>query len=238
MAIAFVISTSKGTAINGGTSNAIDTTGCNLLVIGIHHYSSATLTVSDSKGNTWTALTHYATTLHTGVRLYYCLNPTVGSGHTFTISSTGRYPTITVLGFSGVKDTSPFHSENGSSSDVAGTSRQPGSVTPPEDGCLIVTGLVLSNAVTSQAINSSMTLQEYVNYTAANYMGGGIAYYVQATAAAINPTWSWAGSVRTSAAIAVFKPEPAASTLTPRNFGGKFQRASNRHLGGIFQRAV
>lgn len=211
MTIAFVVSTSKGTAITGGTSNAIDTTGCNLLILGIHYYTAGSaFTVSDSKGNTWTPLTEYVTSGYVGVRLYYRLSPTVGTGHTFTVGMAGnRYPSITVMGFSGVATSSPFDVQNGSTSDVAGTSRQPGSVTPAGNGSLVVSGIAFSAAYTSPSVNSSMTLQESVAYLAGNYIGGAVAYYVQPTAAAINPTFSWTNSVRTSAAIAVFKPAAA-----------------------------
>lgn len=214
MAIAFVFSESKGTAINGGTSDAVDSTGANLIVIGIHNYSTFALTVSDSKGNTWTALTSYRTSNQSGIRFYYCLAPTVGSGHTFTVSSTAAYPVITAMGFSGVKTSSPFDVENGALN-TTGTSRQPGSVTPAENGSLVIAGMTFNGAVTSPSVDSSMTLQETVPYLAANYMGALAAYYIQPTAAAINPTFSWTTSINNSSAICVFKPEPAAGLGIP-----------------------
>lgn len=214
MAIAFTFSTSKGTAINGGTSNSVDSTGANLIVIGIHRYGTNTLTVSDSKSNTWTPLTSYQTAAQSGIRFYYCLVPTVGSGHTFTIGVTAGYPAITVMGFSGVKTSTPFDVENGATN-ATGTSRQPGSVTPADNGSLVVAGMTLNGATSAQSVNSSMTLQEYAAYSSGNSMGALAAYYVQPTAAAINPTFSWTTSVGNSAAIAVFKPEPAAGLGIP-----------------------
>jgi len=225
MAIAFVFSESKGTAINGGTSDAVDSTGANLIVIGIHRYTTATLTVSDSKGNTYTALTSYQASGMAGIRWYYCLAPTVGSGHTFTIAGTGVYPTITAMGFSGVKTSSPFDAENGATG-ANGTSRQPGSVTPAENGSLIIAGMAFNGAVTSPSVNSSMTLQENAPYLASNYMGALAAYYIQPTATAINPTFSWTTSVNNSSAICVFKPEPAAGTGSPHYYYSQQRIAS------------
>lgn len=220
MAIAFVFSESKGTATNGGDSDAVDSTGANLIVVCIHRFTTSALTVTDSKGNTYTALTSYQTSMASGIRFYYCLNPTVGSGHVFTVAGTGAFPTITALGFSGVAASSPYDKENGALHGGPGTSRQTGSVTPAENGSLIVAGATLGAAVSSPSVNSSMTLQETVAAVGGSYMGALAAYYVQPTAAAINPTFSWTTNSGNSAAIAVFKPEPTSGGLAPYVVGG------------------
>ena len=44
--------------------------------------------------------------------------------------------------------------------------------------------------------------------------GGSMAYYVQSTAGAINPTWTFSGTNTNSAAIATFKPAAGGVTCT------------------------
>ena len=85
---------------NNATTSAIDTTGATLLVALIVTDTGGG-TMSDSKGNTWTALTaHSGGTTVTG-QLFYVSNPTVGSGHTFTptISSATNSQDTTLTGW-------------------------------------------------------------------------------------------------------------------------------------------
>lgn len=208
MAIALVASTVKGTAINGGTTDAIDTTGANLIVLAINQYSNVSVTASDSKGNTWTALTARKSAGGFGTTLYYCASPSVGTGHTFTVSGTGAYPNIGVIAVSGAA-ASPFDLEEGVSAGTTSTSHQPGSLTPSEDNCLVISSN--SNGGTSLSINSSFTAST-VNNTGGSYVGGGIAYKIQTTAGAENPTWSWTTSTVRASAIASFKAAAGGSS--------------------------
>ena len=128
MAIGVVASTGKAGTQNGVTSNAIDTTGANLIVLAVSYYGGLGNTliageVSDSKGNTWTALTNRGSNNAGNVRLFYCSNPTVGSGHTFTASDSGgggTYPSLFAIALSGAKTSSPFDLENGSNTTSPG----------------------------------------------------------------------------------------------------------------------
>lgn len=210
MTIAHIASTSAGST--GGTTvttSAIDTTGADFLVVAVSYYgstSNADPALSDSKGNTWTALTARELGFNNAAaKIFYCKPTSVGSGHTFTADRTNTYPTISVSAFSGVKATSPFDQESGTSTNSASTSYQPGSITPSEDGCLLVTGICSDG--TSHSVNSSFNATA-TDVLSSNHMGGGIAYKVQTTAGAENPTWSWTGSTWRAAAMASFKAEP------------------------------
>ena len=86
---------------NGGTTAAIDTTGCNLLVVAVGVDADVAGLVSDAKGNSWTPLTRNFQTSSIGVQLYYCAAPTVGSGHTFAVSSSGHSIGACVTAFRG-----------------------------------------------------------------------------------------------------------------------------------------
>ncbi|MFM2357274.1 MAG: hypothetical protein RJA61_11 [Candidatus Parcubacteria bacterium] len=223
---AFNLIANTGAGSSGGnnvTTGAIDTTGANLIVVVVSWYSGAANTLSDSKGNTWTALTAYAAG-NTQQRIYYAYNPTVGSGHTFTATNSS-YPSIAVSAWSGAA-TSPYDVENGSSGSGI-TSKQPGSVTPSENNELIITGLGFDTSNTL-SINSGFTISNQLNYTVGNYMGGAMAYLVQTTSAAVNPTWSWSSSMGVSTGIATFKAASATRSFTlkrpPNNFLGLVAR--------------
>lgn len=188
----------------GVTTDAIDTTGVNLLVAAVCDYAPGDRSLTDSKGNTWQALTLYQNVASvTSVQLYYVISPTVGSGHTFSLDG-NSYPTLHVQAWT---VTGPAYDsrENGSSSTTPSTTRQPGSVTPSEDGCLIVSAISFNTVLNVASINNSFTISDQLAATAGANVGGAFAYLLQSTAAAINPTWTLTISDESSAAIAVFK---------------------------------
>lgn len=200
-AISVVATTHKAGQANGVTTDAIDTSGANLIVVSVSWYRQVgDPTISDNRGNTYTGLTQRGAS-NTNNRLYYCASPTVGSGHTFTVSGTNTYAPISVVAASGAHAT-PFDVENGSAG-ASGTSRQPGSLTPSENGCLIVSGVTSSGS--SHSLDSGFTYSQN-NYSVGVSMGGGCGYLIQGTAAGVNPTWSWTTSSYNAATIASFKP--------------------------------
>lgn len=166
------------------TTPTQDTTGANLIVIfvGSYHDWQAT-SITDSKGNTWTALTNYSGANNDG-RFFYCLNPTVGTGHTFTPNVVATFYTfIGVLAFSGVVS---FHTENGATS--GSNPLQPGAIVPAVNESLIVAGMFSYNAGDAPTLNSGFTY--YGVAQSGNIGSGAIAYLIQTIAASINPTWS------------------------------------------------
>lgn len=212
MAIAKVSSVAYSNGANGGTTGSIDTTGASLLVMCLYEFSgTGPGTPTDSKSNTWTGLT---ATSANGVRttIWYSVNPTVGTGHTFTYNISATYPAIHALSFSGVSTTSPFDVQNGGSA-TSTTSAQPGSVTPTADGELLISALGTAGVITSPSINSSFTADLSTTYSGAVNFGGNTAYYVQPTAAAINPTWSWTSAQSSCSRIASFKAAASASII-------------------------
>ena len=65
MAYSLVSNTAASGTDSSVTTTAINTTGASLLVLGIAVDGAATPTISDSKGNTWTALTAQSLTVNT-----------------------------------------------------------------------------------------------------------------------------------------------------------------------------
>lgn len=201
--IVFVVGTSAGGTTDAVTTGSIDTTGADLIVVSSSTYSGGAV-LTDSKSNTWQSLTLYGTTVQ--VQLFYVLNPTVGTGHTFTLTAAGKYPGISVAAFSGVDS---FDSSSGANA------AQPGSISPAGDNEVFVTGLDFypENTVT---INSSFTKVSQQDYVSGTTMGSSIAYKIQTTGGAENPTWSPSASFtdRTSA-MAAFVAAEAAILVTP-----------------------
>lgn len=193
-------------AAGGSTSASITTTGAKLIVLSVTYYhdSAANVVVSDSKSNTWTALTARSSS-SAGLRLYYCINPTVGSGHTFTASGSATYATIMAQAYS--CDTTPVYQAETGASLGSVTSGQGGSITPSENNCLIVTGLNAWYASGSFSIDSGFTISDSAPEVGGASFGSAFAYKIQTTAGAENPTWSWTtAAVETRIATAVFEP--------------------------------
>jgi hypothetical protein len=146
--------------------------------------------------------------------MYYAANPTVGTGHTFTNSGAFNYSSICAAAFSGVKTTSPFDQQNGAG--ASSTTLATGSVTPSENNELVVTHLSFSGAGLPTSINGGFTETNDVEFGSGNNYGSTMAYLVQTTATAANPTWTRTNSSPMSARIATFK----ASATSVKTFNG------------------
>jgi hypothetical protein len=190
---------SDGSAV---TTPGIDTSGADLLVLWVSGQYQLSATPTDSKGNTWTALTEEVVVGGERGIFYYAKNATVGSGHTFSVSQTSKLPSLCVAAFSGGHLTTPADQESGA--DTFGSTLAPGSITPTENDELVVTGISFNVAGTF-TIGSSFTITNQEDKTAAN-LGGAMAYIIQTSAAAVNPTWTHnPGGSSMAARIASFK---------------------------------
>lgn len=198
--------TGAATGVNGGATSSIDTTGANFAVIAVCWYDAVTAspTISDSKGNTWTSLTRTESN-DTGVRFYYTQGGTFGTGHTFTASGTSIYSSIFVQAWSLISAT-PFDVENGATA-VVSTTIQPGSVTPGQANVLVITATANNDsALVPSSINSSFTISDSVAVNTGTNVGGGMAYRVITDGSAQNPTWTYSGTFNdASARSATFK---------------------------------
>lgn len=193
-------------AADSGPTGAVDTTTATLIVVCIPYSNvgSPTLVISDSKGNAWRPLTSYGAPGSARIRFYYCLNPIVGMGHTFTVSGTNT--PIIIFSFTGVK---AYQTENGTGYTGTPTPpKSPGSVTPVADGALILTGLATTDP---QGFFTDSLPGFPLTTGITDGIQGSVGFYVQPTAAPINPSWAWTGS-RSDIALttAVFLPVNAA----------------------------
>lgn len=204
---AAVVSASGGAT---ATTAAINTTSATILVACVTNYNfdTATATVADSKSNTWAHLTDpgYGTINNTNT-IFYVVNPTVGSGHTF--SATGNYASITVASFSGIATVTPLDqtSTNSGAYNASATTQQPGSITPSQPNTLIVTCEVNGGSGSlTQSINSSFTITDQQNDASGSRAGTALAYLVQGAAAAVNPIWTHSEASNIQATMTSFKP--------------------------------
>lgn len=198
---------------NTVTTGAIDTSGADLLVASVSSLEAGPATLTDSKSNTWTALT-LRSIAGGQVRMYWCVPSSVGSGHTFTASQAGSFPAVFVEAWSGAH-ASPYDQESGDAQ--TGTTIAPGSITPSVDNALVATGaFVGSYAAGSLSVDGGFTISNQAN-SSANAYGGGLAYLVQTSAAAANPTWTRGdGGGAFGAAMASFKPSTAPPAVNRR----------------------
>lgn len=210
----------KSTNSNDVTTGALNTTGADFLVLVLSDYQAVSLSaISDSKGNTWNALTSHSVSSADRCTIFWSVPTSVGSGHTFTATRTGAFMSICVGAFSGMKPTTTFDQQNGNSGTA--TTLNTGSVTPSESFELLIAGIAIgSGNSTISSIDSGFTLQENQAFggTGTPY-GCGLAYLIQTTGAAKNPTWTTGGSGNIATAIATFRSNttaltPGAATLT------------------------
>lgn len=192
------------------TSDAIDTTGANFIVASVVFADDGTCTFSDSKSNTWSALTIQGP-IGGGttpvIRLYYVFNPTVGSGHTFTCDGMNSFNRIDVQAWADAL-TSPLDQEDGDY--AAGTTLMLPSITPAGNNYLVIVAGGCDDTDATLSINGGFTITTQGG-AAGDAWTGGIAYLVQTTAAAAAPTWTSnmaCGSL--PGAIASFKNDPDA----------------------------
>lgn len=202
---------------NSATTAGINTTGANLIVLMISNFSVSGMTISDSKTNSWTALTLAAGSA-TNVQFYYCYSPTVGSGHTFTVSGTGIFPAIAVQAWSGMQTSSGFDTEN-TNTDIAATTIATGSVTPSASTNVLVIGVGTASATGALAVDSGFTISDEID-SAGNGDPLGMGYKNGSLSGSENPTWTLNATANVAAVIASFKVATAGAGGPLVNNGG------------------
>lgn len=204
----------------GATSSAWNTTGANLLIIGATGYQTGSPTCADTLGNTFTPLTEYSDTTLSSVMLWYCYNPTTSASNTVTVG--GLFWAVMGQAWK-TAHSSPYDQQTGNSS-ASATSIQPGSLTPSQNGCLIVSVLCKWATTNAVSIDSGFTISDQIPNGSGTNLGSAMAYLVQGTAAAVNPNWSGADAASHLAVTqASFFPGGAAASRLVKmagNWGG------------------
>lgn len=190
------------------TTAAVNTTGADYITINLGKFGGSAAP-TDNMGNTYTAIVGPLGSSPT-CTLFGCVNPTVGSGHTFTSNNGGNFPCIQVQAFSGVATSSPLD-KTGSNS-TSNNTVQVICPLPTQNNELIISSEA-SAGLTTPTINTGFTLTDGSALVAGNSAGGGIAYLIQTTAASVSPTWTvgTTGLPAIAATIASFKAAASAS---------------------------
>lgn len=200
---------------NGGTSaTSFSSASADTIFLTVASNNTNALTVSDSKGNTWTLIRSQDNGFGIMNYLYRTDTPAVvGSSHTFTVTGTSTFASISITCFAGGATSSIDDQEN-SAGTIFSQTIQPGSITPSEANTLIITGITATDDNREPTtINSSFTVA--TSRSAPSGLNVGIAYLVQGSAAAVNPTWTLANGSAThlDTTIANFRPAGAAATV-------------------------
>jgi hypothetical protein len=191
---------------NSVTTGVLDTSGADLLVLVLGQEQTAALcTITDSKSNSWNALTTQTEGAVT-CTIFWSRPTSVGSGHTFTATGVSAAPSVAVGAYRGSM-ASPVDQQNGGG-DSAGASVSTGSITPSRSGTLVIAGAsARSGSGNLNSVNGGFTLAAQTNADV-NHDTVGIAYLIQGAAAAANPAFTFAsGGAVKAARIASFFPK-------------------------------
>lgn len=181
---------------NTGTANsstmdtyAMDSTGADFIAVYVscnEGVGGSLPTLSDSYGNTWT----YAAARPGGASwngaFYYCFSPSVGTGHTFTVTNSGgSFSGICAAAFSGGITAFDQRASPGPPSSA------PGTITAAGSPALYLAGITANEDPTGFTINDGFT-RAAKSVSVGFHIGGDLAYRIDSTAAAAAPTFSGA----------------------------------------------
>lgn len=199
-------------------TGAIDTTSADLLVAVVGEYTvNANAVLTDSKGNTWTALTSYQASSQDRITIWYA-RPTVGGfvgpAHTFTITdATSTIPSISVTAWSG-SATAPLDQQTGNTS-ASGTTCATGAITPSTVGSLVITGFTAAiDAGSNPTVGSSYTILANAVAASSLAVSSAIAYLITG-GTSTNPTWTNPTGSSSAAEIVSFRPAAATGVVRP-----------------------
>lgn len=191
MAFSLIVDTSAAsTTATSVTTAAVNTTGANLLVIWTAEVAESTPgTVADSKGNSWVPVASQpAVTAGLGsrVRCWACLNPTVGSGHTVTV--TADKPAVSFEAYATGSSAASVDATVGTSTTTVVTSLATGTLTPAGNNELVLSAAAFASNP-SASVAAGYTALNSVAFSATN-RGLSTAYQIQTTGTARNATWT------------------------------------------------
>lgn len=168
---------------NGGTTSAINCSGANFVAVEVHYYtgSSGAPSVSDSSGNSYTALTNHGTS-SLAIRMFYAQNATTSSSFTVAVSGTSIYASATVVCFSGMATSGVFQSgtDQGNASSAGPVTLEPSTSINYSANSVIITGLTVGSATTATATGPpTYTITDQPQFSTSNFEGGALAYSIQ-----------------------------------------------------------
>ncbi len=209
--------------LNGpSVTSTTSTAGADLIVV-VQAYNGGTPgTLSDLVGgqsNTWNVATAGTLTQ----KIYYSIPTHTGALHVFTITGGDNSTSICFTSFSGSAQTSALGGSNCGAFAGAGTTTLAcsASYTPSIGNVLLISGVQTNyNSASLQTQPSGWTFAAGIGGDGGAHMGGGIAYLVQASPAAVTPSWTGAAASAWMDVEGVYFLPPSASTVITRRFIG------------------
>jgi hypothetical protein len=196
-----LLGSAKGTSPGtfAATTSAINTTGASLIVLAVANLGSDPAnTVSDSQGNSWTALTRRSNT--GSVQLFYVISPSTNASHTFTAGAQSFGLVIMVAAVSG---TLAFDAENGSAS-----GGNPGAVTNTVAGQLLIAACQNASGgfpVVFAGIGCAINNLQGSTVIGGTHFGLGLGIGYGYTGAGGSSEIQYGGSTNISSVVATFK---------------------------------
>lgn len=213
-----LIGSASGSASGASSTNAINTTGANFIVINISAWGVTSPSVTDNKGNTYTKLTARSAAGTQVSLLAYCKAPIVGPNHIFTASGAAGAVSIISLAFSNMDEVAPFDIENGQAAGGV-FELTTGPIAPSQPKTLIITGVAMfENLGYPISVDSGFLLTGSTPHSGST-AGSGMAFKVVNNTQNHNAKWKVHDSIGIQSvitSIAAFKwgvkPVPALQT--------------------------
>ena len=189
--IALIAHTIGVGATNGTTTGAINTSGANFCVVAAGFYSgvTSTVSVSDSKGNTYTSRPASAEPMNNiKLQMWYVASATVGSSHTFSVSGTSTFSNVAAACFSNVAS-SPF--DNDQNGNIAFDNDLLIGNMQPNNNNAVYLSAVAWNTLQSGAmtVDNGLTITDQADAVGGASEGVALAYLVQTTSTNFDVTW-------------------------------------------------
>jgi len=178
------------------TTPAVDSTGCNLIVINGGWFSGAG-TPSDSPANTYvrTAANGDTSGIYSN-QVSYVINPTTSASHTFSFN--GSFDVVEVTGWKKTGGTPVFDQQNGTNYPSATpntTTIQPNAVTPTASPSIAIATFTCNdiggNSPIPATVDSGFTISDQQK-SSAGTLYSGMAYTNGVGTVSINPTFTMA----------------------------------------------
>jgi len=209
MAFAFLRSAHGGTP--DGSAAAVATfssVGASALFAFVGAYGAPTL--QDNLGNIWQSLATGGSQSG-GMTLFGLPNPITGVTHVVTAAALANsYQALVVLAYTQIGHGFTLGETNA------------GSVTPIQDGAMVLQGLTQTGAGTAATVSGG-TLRDQQLWDG-NAIGRAVADFIQTTATVSNPQWTYGGSGGARAQFVIYETPAPGSGL-----GGYATRYRRRH---------
>ncbi len=207
MAIAIVAHAIASNATNTATTTGVTTTGATALLTAVSTFANAILLgsdMADSNTNVWYQVGLPQPSGNARLTFFLAASPTVGSAHTVTVTTPNLAPSVAFVALSGCGPTSFWGTQASTAVSSGATSLAAGSLTPGVNNAIVIAALACSAAISSLSIGGGFTMLDSVPSGPGEILA--IAYLIQTTATAANPTWSWTGSSACAAALTYLVP--------------------------------